>query len=217
MASTFSFSSFQASYRYKIGGTYNASYANVARAVGNEDVEKRLKSRLTSNTIQIANIKNSGADADSINKQVGQTRLTYLRTASQELYNVRSNSESLSGFRAAINSMSKDLETAINEYTSSTTRTAAEDAKFKENADYILRKLTAMYTTIKGRSAAAGTRFDINMYQANRRIDSLRSLLGNFPAAGSAPAAAPEAVEGGDDGSISGTTASTGNTVDVTA
>lgn len=213
MASTFSFSSFQTAYRYKIGGAYNASYANVARSVGNEDVEKKLKSRLTSNTVQINQIKNSGQDADTINKQVGQTRLSYLRTAAQALYDVRSDSKSLSSFRSAINSMSKDLEAATNEYISSGNRTAAEDAKFKENADYILRKLNSMYTTIKGRSAAAGNQFDISMYQANKRMDNLRSVLANFPAAGATPTViAP--VEGGDDGGISGTSSSTGNNVD---
>lgn len=213
---TFSFDSFLSSYRYKIAGKFDTSFSNVARAVGNEDVEKRLKSRLTSNTIQISQIKNSGADADSINKQVGQARLNYLRTASQELYSQRLDSSNLNAFRSAINSMSKDLETSVNEYMSSGTRTAEEDTRFKENAAYVLRKLTTMYTTIKGRSAAAGTRFDINMYQANRRMDSLRTLLSNFPAAG-APAAAAAPVDGGDDGSISGTSSGTGSTVDITA
>ena len=217
MADKFSFSSFQSTYRYKIGGSYNGSFASVARAVGNEDIEKRLKSRLTANTIQLANIKNSGKDTDTINKELGQTRLTYLRTASQEMYNARGDSKNLKDFRSALNSMSKDLETAVNDYLKSGTRTEAEDAKFKENTEYILRKMTAMYTTIKGRSAAAGTQFDINMYQANRRIDSLRSLMSNFPAAGSTPAAASAPVEGGDDGSISGTSSSTGSTLDVTA
>lgn len=217
MVDKFSFSSFQASYRYKIGGSYNGTFASVARAVANEDVEKRLKSRLTSNTIQIAQIKNSGKDTDTINKEVGQTRLTYLRTAVQELYTARTESKNLKDFRSAINSTSKDLETAVNDYLKSGNRTEAEDAKFKENAEYILRKLNSMYTTIKGRSAAAGTQFDINMYQANRRMDSLRSLLANFPAAGSTPAAASTPVEGGDDGSISGTSSSTGSTLDVTA
>lgn len=217
MATTFSFSSFQASYRFKIAGVFNTGFSNVARALGDEDSEKKLKSRLTSNTIQINQIKNSGADADSINKQVGLTRLNYLRTATQELYYNRLDSKNLTAFRAAINTMSKDLETAINEYKSSATRTPDEDARFKENASYILRKLTTMYTTINGRSAAAGTRFDINMYQANRRMDSLRALLADFPPAGSTAPAASEPVEGGDDGSISGTSSSTGNTVDVTA
>lgn len=216
MTETFSFSSFQASYRYKIGGAYNSTFANVARAVANEDVEKRLKSRLTANTIQISQIKNSGQDADTINKEVGQTRLNYLRTAAQELYTAKGTSPNLKDFRASLNSMSKDLETAVNDYLKSGTRTAEEDARFKENAEYILSKLNATYTTIKGRSAAAGTQFDINMYQANRRIDSLRSLLSNMPAA-STTAAAAAPVEGGDDGSISGTSSSTGSTVDVTA
>lgn len=217
MTTTFSFSSFQAAYRYKIAGTYNAGFSNLSRAINNEDTEKRLKSRLTSNTIQIANIRNSGADADTISKQVGQTQLSYLRTASQELYNVRMTSDRLRDFRGAINSLSKDLESAVNTYMSSTNRTAAEDTQFKQNAEYILRKLDSMYVTIKGRSAAAGTQFDINMYQTNRRLDSLRATLENFPAAGAPAAPAAATVEGGDDGSISGTSSSTGGTVDVTA
>lgn len=217
MTTTFSFSSFQAAYRYKIAGTYNAGFSSLSRAINNEDTEKRLKSRLTSNTIQINNIRNSGADADTINKQVGQTQLNYLRTASQELYNVRLTSDRLRDFRSSLNSLSKDLESAVNKYLSSTTRTAAEDTQFKQNADYILRKLNSMYTTIKGRSAAAGTQFDINMYQTNRRLDSLRSVLENFPAAGAPAAPAAAVAEGGDDGSISGTSSSTGGTLDVTA
>lgn len=222
MASSFSYDSFLASYRFKIGGVFNTGFSNVARAIGDEDVEKRLKSRLTSNTIQITQIKNSGADADTINKKVGQTRLTYLRTAAQELYSQRMDSKNLTAFRSALGTMSKDLETSVNEYLSSGNRTPEEDALFKENASYILRKLTTMYTTIKGRSAAAGNRFDISMYQADRRMDSLRTLLGNFPAAGASAAAATapsadSAVTAVDDGSISGTSSDTGSTVDVTA
>ncbi len=209
------YSSFLANYKYKIAGVYNASYANVARAVDSDQVAAKLKSRLTASTIQLNQIKNSGQDADTINKQAGQHRLTYLRTASQELYSVRSSSENLSNFRASINSLSKDLETAVNEYLSSGTRTAEEDARFKENAGYILRKINSMYTSIKGRSAAAGTRFDIGMYQANRRMDSLRNVLANFPAAGATTP--PAATEGVDDGTINGTSSSTGTTVDVEA
>ncbi len=213
------FASFKSSYQYKIAGTYNAGFANLARAVNNDDTTARLKSRLTANTIQVNQIKNSGASADEISKKVGQTKLNYLRTASQALYEVRGTTDRLRDARSSLGSLSKDLEASIKEYMKSTTRTAADDIAFKQNAEYIVRKLNATYISVKGRSAAAGTSFDINLYQTNRRLDAMSALLANFPPAGAPPepAAAAAAVEGGDDGSITGTTASTGQTLDVTA
>lgn len=211
------FKTFQSSYQYKIAGVYNAGYANLSRAVNDEATATRLKSRLTANTIQVGQIRNSGASADEISKKVGQTQILYMRTASQSLYDVRFTTDRLRDARGAIGSMTKDLEATINEYLQSTSRTPAEDANFKENAELILRRLNSTYVAIKGRSAAAGTRFDLNLYQANRRIDALQALLKNFPAAGAAPAPESAAVEGADDGSINGTTAATGQTLDVSA
>lgn len=213
------FSAFKSQYQYRIAGVFNTGFSNLSRAINNDDTAARLKSRLTSNTIQVNQIKSSGAPAEEISKKVGQTQQNYLRTASQALYDVRSTTERLRESRASLGNLTKDLEASVTEYLKSTSRTAAEDALFKSNTEYILRKLSATYTIIRGRSAADGNTFDINLYQADRRIDSLRLIMNDFPPAGAAePApAAATVVEGGDDGTINGTTAATGQTLDVSA
>lgn len=208
------YSTFKAQYQYRIAGQFNAGFSNLARAVDDDATAARLKSRLTSNTIQITQIKNSGDTADNISKKVGQLQLGYVRTATQALYAVRSDTEKLSAMRGSLGSISKDLEASVNEYLKSNTRTAADDAQFKQNAEYALRKLSAIYVTAKGRSAAAGTRFDISLYQTDRRLDALKALLANFPPAGSSAPAAADA--GGDDGSVAPASGA-GENLDITA
>lgn len=178
------FAEFQSRYKNRILGVYDNTYMRMAGAVKDDDTAKMLKQRRTNAQIEINRIKASGQDQGTIDKMVGQRQLMFLRTAITTLDNKRDDGN-LRDMRYSINNMAKELKTAMDNYLKSDTRTAAEDANFKKNAEQLVRKLTGLSTSIKGQSAAAGVRFDIQMYQAGRTLDALRVTLSDFPPAGS--------------------------------
>ena len=192
------FANFQSRYKYRILGAADATYERVARSLGdtNDILSKRLKSSRTAMTIQVNQIRASGDPADTISKRVGQTQLNFIRTATNSLFTVRDKATA-SNITNAVQLVTNELESAINEYISSTDRTAAEDAQFQSNLTYTIDRLNRIATTQKGRLAAEGVVFNRPLYQTIEKLARLRDTAAALP-----PAAAPAAAAASSDGGV---------------
>lgn len=191
------FANFQSRYKYRILGAADATYERVARSLGdsNDLLSKRLKSARTTMTIQVNQIRASGDPAATISKRVGQTQLNFIRTAGNSLFAVRDKATA-SSITSSVQLLTNELETAMNEYLSSTDRTATEDAQFQSNLTYTIDRLNRIAVQQKGRLAAEGVVFNRPLYQSIEKLARLRDTAAALPPA-AAPAAAATPADGG--------------------
>lgn len=179
------FSDFQSRYQFRILGNSDMTYEHIARSLGdNSFTIDRLKSQRAAMTIEISALRNSAdLDQGTMSQRIALRETTFIRSAVNALRDI-SNDGNLTYMRMAVNALTQDLQRSINTYLSSDTRTAEEDEMFRNNAQLVMERLSQINTTLRGRTSSdAGPGFDINVYQASRRLTDLRALLSNFPPA----------------------------------
>jgi hypothetical protein len=210
---------FASTYKYKIAGKTDLLFQQVGSLFGKDQLKFSLfKSKRYNETVAQSQIAANPNLSDSEKKIASAERKTlFLGDATRALTqntNAKSNPRSIAN---AINQIVKELQAAVNGYiagrggetsavsggedggvtveisgegaAASGGYDAEQDQNFINRTETMLRQLKTLLLKQKGPLRMMGKYFDVNYYQADRRLGEITQALNDFTTGATAPAA----------------------------
>jgi len=219
-------SSFRDQYKYKILGKSDLFFQYTAKMIENDQTKLSLfKSRRTAEQTQYARIDNDPTltDNEKLQKKA-ETKIAYLKDAYRTIKSAMYNKElKTNNLKQAIGYFMKELEQAVKDYITSRNGAAsadpssedvvdlsdeaaamldgginANDQKFFADVKKINDDMARVTSQLRIKVRSEGIFFDNTTYQASKRVDIIKAMLGSLQSNNAPPATPPaEGANGG--------------------
>ncbi len=191
-------------YAYRIGGKDDAVYKSLAQVIKDESAQTLLKSKRTK-TVTTVKTLTGGSDPSGTQKiDAAKSRLNFVKEAVTSLKNAPADSEASQMSNAAYQ-LVKEVSAAVEQYLEGRYDGAASsgDAEFINKAKALIRQLTYISNTQKGRLAANGRIFDAGVNGVKQLAKTIANNLETIslipPSAGASASTAATSSGGGVD------------------
>jgi hypothetical protein len=177
-------------FKYKILGKNDVLFQQLMRALPNERFEAV---RLARTGAAIIVQKHGESTAPHSVKLTAEAQGRFLYKAAKEVYDVRQSAEPKK-LATALSALSKELETAVNNYVAAGNENPEEqrDRAFETNAKLIHDKLKLVATTLKPRLKAVLQYYNTSLVAAEKSLANVKAALAGFtPGAPAAPLTVP--------------------------
>lgn len=196
MTTLLSLNSFQAKYKYKIGGETDLLLSRVGIVVKDSLLFQTLKNSRSREVLALNNIEASTTMTDAQkDKAAAEARLSFVRDAARIFKTSRSEGKSTAKTQInAVSAILKDLSTAVGEYNAARNAgetTAAEDTAFANAVRTIHDSFKGLAITLKGLLRNEGQFYNVNMVQSRKYLDEIQDGLDALAAPPAAPLTVP--------------------------
>lgn len=176
--SGFSFSSFQAKYKYRIAGQDDSVFRAVGSLVKDDQAFRFLKSTRLTETLAIQNITATEPDLALRASAIAKTKINFVERASMAL--TKLNIEGKTSARSmapGVSAVAKEIRTIVQDYTANTTDSATDQTAFLNRVQTQIDKLQRMALQLKPKLRAEGQYFNASLVAAKRALEEAETAI----------------------------------------
>ncbi|HYD18355.1 MAG TPA: hypothetical protein VEF76_07745 [Patescibacteria group bacterium] len=193
-----SVASFQAKYKYKVGGSFDITLSKIGGALKDSLNFSVLKSSRIKETGLLNALKSSALSEGEVNKATAQAKMGFARDAYRLYKKERTEDDATMTAKQSVRALNyslKELSEATTAYIKARvagTTTAAEDAKFLADTRLIYNNAYTTAVTLKAPLRQEGEYFSLDLVKSRQYLDKLEADIAVLRAP---PVAAAPAVE----------------------
>lgn len=207
--SGFSFSAFQAKYKYRIGGAEDALLRSVGSLIKDDAAFRLFKNSRQTEINNIASIAASEPDPALRAAATAKAKLAFLEKSGRLLNDLTREGETKAKLMApALSNVSAGIKAMVDDYLANTADSPEDQTAFLNRVKALVDRLQRIALQQKPRLRAEGQYYNVSMVRATRLLSetetAVTARLGSFGGGGAAASTSETPIDG------------TGGTVDIT-
>lgn len=177
--SNFSFSAFQAKYKFRVGGIEDALLRSVGSLLkGDETAFRMLKSSRTNEFHRIKALETSEPDPNLRLAAAAKEKLSFLQKSAQLIGKASlDNTAKAKTMAPILSKTASELKTMILDYTANTADSPEDQAAFLNKAQALVDKLQRVVLQQKGKLRAEGQIYNASMVAAVRHLAEAEAAI----------------------------------------